>query len=110
MEGLFSFLLFAGFFYIMMRFGCGSHMTHGHHGYSKKQTVGTVLDPVCGMKIEEDEGYGKLHDGVLFRFCSKKCLDEFDKNPAKYTSQSNSKATVPKLTVSKVSKEHHHDA
>jgi len=30
MEGLFSLLLFAGFFYFMMRFGCGAHMVHGH--------------------------------------------------------------------------------
>ena len=32
MEGLFSFLLFAVFFYLMMRFGCGAHMGHGGHG------------------------------------------------------------------------------
>jgi hypothetical protein len=33
MEGLFSLLLFAGFFYFMMRFGCGAHMVHGHGGH-----------------------------------------------------------------------------
>jgi len=26
-----QFLLFAGLFYFMMRFGCGAHMVHGHH-------------------------------------------------------------------------------
>ncbi len=30
MEGLLSLLLFAAFFYFMMRFGCGAHMVHGH--------------------------------------------------------------------------------
>jgi len=100
MDGLFSFLLFAAFFYLMMRFGCGAHMTHGHHGHSKKKPVEPIFDPVCGMKIAEEEGYGKLHNGFLFRFCSKKCLDEFDRSPDKYISQ----ASVNKK------EEHHHDA
>ena len=34
MEGLLSLLLFAGLFYLMMRFGCGAHMVHGHKGHS----------------------------------------------------------------------------
>jgi YHS domain-containing protein len=89
MEGLFSFLLFAVLFYFMMRFGCGSHMAHGHHG--NKKLVESIADPVCGLKIGEQESYGKLQDGVLFRFCSKKCLAEFDQNPEKYISQSISK-------------------
>jgi hypothetical protein len=32
MDRLLSFLVFAAFFYLMMRFGCGAHMVHGHHG------------------------------------------------------------------------------
>ena len=32
MNGLVSLLLFAAFFYLMMRFGCGAHMVHGDHG------------------------------------------------------------------------------
>jgi hypothetical protein len=32
MSGLFSLLLFVAFFYVMMRFGCGTHMVHGDHG------------------------------------------------------------------------------
>jgi len=30
MEGLGSFLLFAVFFYLMMRFSCGAQIVHGH--------------------------------------------------------------------------------
>lgn len=30
MDGWLSVLLFAGLFYVMMRFGCGAHMAHGH--------------------------------------------------------------------------------
>ena len=33
MEGLVSLLLFAGLFYVMMRFGCGGHMFRGHRGH-----------------------------------------------------------------------------
>lgn len=33
MEGLLTLLFYAALFYLMMRFGCGAHMVHGHgHG------------------------------------------------------------------------------
>ena len=69
MEGLFSFLLFAGLFYFMMRHGCGAHMAHGHH--EEKNINDSFVDPVCGRKVGDDQGYGKLQDGHLYRFCSK---------------------------------------
>jgi YHS domain-containing protein len=87
MEGLFSFLLFAGVFYFMMRHGCGAHMTHGH--LDKKAEKKLFYDPVCGLEVAVDEGYGKLQDGNLYRFCSKQCLDEFDENPEKFIEQKN---------------------
>lgn len=51
MEGLFSLLLFAVFFYVMMRFGCGAHMIHGGHGGQGQHAAagGDNTDPVCGM-------------------------------------------------------------
>lgn len=79
MEGLGSFLLFAVLFYIMMRFGCGAHMVHGHGDHGGKE--GKFTDPVCGMEIEEDKGYGMMHEGKLYRFCSRKCLDQFEAEP-----------------------------
>lgn len=33
MEGLLSLLVFAGLFFLMMRFGCGSHISHGGCGH-----------------------------------------------------------------------------
>jgi len=33
MRGLLTLLLYAGLFYLMMRFGCGAHMIHGHGGH-----------------------------------------------------------------------------
>ncbi|MFA5372277.1 MAG: heavy metal-binding domain-containing protein [Sideroxydans sp.] len=73
MEGLFSLLLFAGLFFLMMRFGCGSHMAHGGHGHRhvgrdsagggvtytcpmhpdvRQPSPGTC--PKCGMKLEPE--------------------------------------------------------
>lgn len=100
MEGLFSFLLFAGLFYFMMRHGCGAHITHGHH--DKKNKRETFYDPVCGQKVEDDQGYGKLQNGHLYRFCSKECLDAFDCEPEKFTDGRN--------IVSINSKEHDHES
>ncbi|MBU3903929.1 MAG: hypothetical protein KKG03_05370 [Gammaproteobacteria bacterium] len=73
MEGLFSLLLFAGLFFLMMRFGCGSHMAHGGHDHQhgghdaadggvtytcpmhpdvRQPSPGTC--PKCGMKLEPE--------------------------------------------------------
>ncbi len=95
MEGLGSFLLFAALFYFMMRFGCGAHMVHGGHGKkdeahdhaNMKPDAAQVIDPVCGMPVDEDSGYGKMHKNQLVRFCSKKCLDQFDADPKRYLKQ-----------------------
>jgi YHS domain-containing protein len=87
MEGLVSLVLFAGFFYLMMRFGCGSHIAHGHHGHGKKQNSIDAIDPVCGKTVPREGGYGKLQDGKLYRFCSTTCLNKFDKNPERYMSK-----------------------
>ena len=89
MEGLFSFLLFAGFFYFMMRFGCGAHMVHGRgghgvHAHGSDGAVGSAIDPVCGMSVAADQGYTKTHQGRPYRFCSRACLDKFEAHPEQY--------------------------
>jgi len=82
MDGLLSFLLFAGLFYIMMRYGCGAHMIHGHsHGTTR---TSKFHDPVCGMEVKADQGYGKVYGDIPYRFCSRSCLDKFDNNPELY--------------------------
>ena len=90
MDGAISFLLFAGVFYLMMRFGCGAHMAHGHHKHPKPDKTESNIDPVCNKAVELDKGYGKVHEGTLYRFCSKSCLDEFDQAPEKYLEQTTS--------------------
>jgi len=87
MDGLISLLLFAGFFYFMMRFGCGAHMVHGyggHAGHDHGNAATSDTDPVCGMPVAADRGYTKVLDGRSFRFCSRKCLDKFEANPEQY--------------------------
>jgi YHS domain-containing protein len=86
MGGLFSFLLFAGFFYLMMRFGCGAHIVHGHRGHEHGSdgAVGSALDPVCGMAVVADQAYTKMHQGRQYRFCSRACLDKFEAHPERY--------------------------
>jgi YHS domain-containing protein len=95
MEGLGTFLLFAALFYFMMRFGCGSHMMHGRggHGHSKEggshadDTATKYIDPVCETAVETEQGYGKMYQGTLYRFCSRGCLDKFDEEPERYVSK-----------------------
>lgn len=85
MNGLLMFLIFAGLFYVMMRFGCGAHMVHGHgdHGSHSEDGV-KYIDPVCGMEVGKGEGYAKAHEGTVYRFCSRSCLDKFDTDPGRY--------------------------
>ena len=86
MGGLGSLLLFAVFFYLMMRMGCGAHNIHGGHGDTKQMSHENInhTDPVCGMQVDPGKGYGMMHGGKLHRFCSRKCLDSFESDPSKY--------------------------
>ena len=100
MDGLLSLLLFAVFFYVMMRFGCGAHMIHGHGGHGQRDQhqgghgerttdgaaprASTAIDPVCGMEVPADKGYAKVHDGREYRLCSRACLDKFEARPQQY--------------------------
>ncbi len=87
MEGLGSLLFFAILFFFLMRYGCGAHMMHGHgshgdsHGSGKEMKY---IDPVCGMEVEAEKGYGMMHEGTLYRFCTRSCLDKFDADPEQY--------------------------
>jgi len=89
MEGLFSFLVFGVFFYLMMRLGCGAHMVHGSHGEHGEHATGSKhVDPVCDMDVDPNQGYGKMYEGHLYRFCSRNCLDKFDADPSSYVNKS----------------------
>lgn len=89
MDGLLSLLIFAGLFYFMMRYGCGAHMIHGNHNHGTDKTKidnnnPEHTDPVCGMKVAADKGYAMMHEGSLYRFCSRNCLDKFEARPQSF--------------------------
>jgi len=86
MDSLLTFILFGAFFYLMMRFGCGSHMSHGDKGHAHQHggSPSKDSDPVCGMLVEDDKGYGKMYENRLYRFCSRNCLDKFDAEPKNF--------------------------
>lgn len=87
MEGLFSFLMIGGLFFLMMRYGCGAHIAHGGHDRHSSHSADNEvkhIDPVCGMAVDMNKGYGKMHEGQLYRFCSRNCLDRFETDSKKY--------------------------
>jgi YHS domain-containing protein len=96
MRGLLPLLVYAALFYLMMRFGCGAHMVHGHGGHEKHNGGGTdagsANDPVCGMPVESGQGYTKSHEGQLLHFCSRNCLDKFDAEPQRYLAPEGTRA------------------
>jgi len=95
MQTLFYFLLWAAFFFVMMRFGCGAHvMGHGHaskmpgdrpspDGNSALRPQKAV-DPVCGMSIETAGASTAIHDGQIYYFCSQSCHEKFEASPETY--------------------------
>ena len=85
MEGLGSLLVFAVLFFLVMRYGCGAHMMHGHGGHSHvKKNDKNHIDPVCDMAVDPEQGYGKMYKGLSYHFCSKSCLEKFDLEPEHY--------------------------
>ena len=88
MDRLLPLLLFAVFFYLMMRFGCGAHMVHGRHRRDSHSGTGdeaSAKDPVCGMTVPPGQGYTETYHGRRLHFCSRQCLDKFDAEPQRYT-------------------------
>ena len=87
------YLAWAGFFFVMMRFGCGSHvMGHGpHHGTStpdqtpasggRSAVPETAIDPVCGMMVQTASAKTAAYQGRIVYFCSQTCRDKFEAAP-----------------------------
>jgi YHS domain-containing protein len=97
MGSIISLLLFVGFFYLMMKYGCGAHARgagcgHGGHHQQKagEQTrsenttdLKTInRDPVCGMDIEATRAFQSVDYGPkTYYFCSKDCVRKFNERP-----------------------------
>ncbi len=94
MGSLVYFLIFAGLFALMMRFGCGSHVLGHGHGHRHGSAPGipdgparsdTVKDPVCGMTVDTAKALSSVHAGQTYYFCSTTCRDHFAASPEKFT-------------------------
>ena len=46
-----------------------------------------IVDPVCGMKIDEQTAITVDREGQTFHFCSAQCRDRFLEDPEKYISE-----------------------
>lgn len=44
----------------------------------------TFIDPVCGMKVAENQDKCVVHAGTTYYFCSQKCVEKFSTNPHQY--------------------------
>ncbi len=97
METLLYIALWGALIFLMMRFGCGSHvMGHGHgrHGSStdggSKSTGARWVppekdtDPVCGMTVVTRDAKSTVFDGTVYYFCSPDCREKFEASPASY--------------------------
>ena len=96
LENVLYFLLWAGLFVVMMRFGCGAHiMGHGHHrggvsahgdGAENPRWIAPdrAIDPVCGRSVQTATARSAVHDGHVYYFCSQDCRQKFEAAPASY--------------------------
>lgn len=105
MEGILPLLLWGGLFFLMMRFGCGSHLFGGGHGRGKadahdhgapgatsakrnQQLVWTApetdTDPVCGKEVHTAGAKSTVHEGWVYYFCSRECRELFEAAPRLY--------------------------
>ena len=56
---------------------------HRHHGAGDDRR--TMIDPVCGMKVDPERAAGSaVHDGRTYYFCGKGCLAKFTADPERY--------------------------
>jgi YHS domain-containing protein/multidrug efflux pump subunit AcrA (membrane-fusion protein) len=70
----------------------GASPGSGPIGGESAGTVGApakpVVDPVCGMEVDVKDataaGWKSDHEGATYYFCSKRCKESFDREPARY--------------------------
>lgn len=98
MEQLFYFIVWAAMIFLMMRFGCGSHIMGRRRGPGNTTGQGdgndgaalrwvppkTETDPVCGKSVATETAKSSVHDGAVYYFCSRECREVFEAAPDIY--------------------------
>src|SRR5579864_6497987 len=65
--------------------GRDNHHAHEHHGESFAEKVRTIIDPVCGMRVDPETSEHHLElGGATYRFCSPRCREKFEADPDRY--------------------------
>ena len=122
MDGLLQFLLFGGAIFLMMRFGCGAHMSGHGAGHNKDNKSGAHgggcgggakkdaivskqenqagppkqdTDPVCGNLVSTKKAKTSLHNGLVYFFCSTECREVFEISPNTYAVRENEVLPLP---------------
>lgn len=54
-----------------------------------------LIDPVCGMAVEDDGDHSLLHEGKPYHFCSGKCLNRFAAEPALFIHKGRNREARP---------------
>ncbi len=94
MKALIFFAIWAAVIFLMMRFGCGSHVL----GHGRRDADGdpagnrnlrwipppTAVDPVCNKTVEPEKAKPSVYDGYVFYFCSRECREVFEAAPELY--------------------------
>ncbi len=92
------FLVLAGVFFLMMRFGCGSHvMGHGHGGHEEqasgkdRESAGlhwlppeTDIDPVSHVSLRTESAKSSVYRGTVYYFSSEENRARFEADPERY--------------------------
>jgi YHS domain-containing protein len=111
LQDILYYLFLAGLFFVMMRYGCGSHiMGHSHHKTASEPDhgsgtsvpfapLGHVTDPVCHTDIQTSAAKTSMYHGEIYYFCSQKCREQFEASPPQYVKENG---------VAVLEKEHHH--
>lgn len=96
MQTLLYFAIWGVLIFLIMRFGCGSHVM-GHRGHTRSRTddesksagirgteTDKAVDPVCGMIVIPKDAESAVHAGTTYYFCSPTCREKFVTSPSTY--------------------------
>jgi Cu+-exporting ATPase len=64
-----------------------SHSKSAVGGSASQNDGGSLVDPVCGMTVAASSQHRVRHDGREFAFCCDGCLETFQADPARYSTQ-----------------------
>jgi len=98
METLLYFVIWAGLIFLMMRFGCGAHVTGKNAAKGVGEQRGSeqgggalrwiapprASDPVCGKTVATATAKPSVFDGDVYYFCSRECREVFEAAPHIY--------------------------